>query len=83
MRAQPQASHYIDGAYVEDAAGAEIACVYAASGETVARLHAATPAVIERAMAAAVRAQADWAARPPVERPVSQRSGPERHPQQP
>ncbi len=50
MRAQPQASHFIDGAYVEDTAGAVIDCVYAASGEVIARLHEATPALIERAL---------------------------------
>ena len=68
MRAQPQASHFIDGAYVEDTAGAVIDCVYAASGEVIARLHEATPALIERALASAARAQVDWAALKPVVR---------------
>ncbi|MCC5970643.1 MAG: betaine-aldehyde dehydrogenase [Pararhodobacter sp.] len=68
MRAQPQASHFIDGAYVEDSAGAPIDVVYAASGETIARLHEATPAVIDCALAAAARAQRDWARLMPVER---------------
>ncbi|MFN4098705.1 MAG: betaine-aldehyde dehydrogenase [Pararhodobacter sp.] len=68
MRAQPTASHFIDGAYVDDSAGAVIECVYAASGEVIARLHEATPALIERALAAAARAQVDWAALKPVER---------------
>ncbi|WP_127105634.1 betaine-aldehyde dehydrogenase [Pararhodobacter zhoushanensis] len=68
MRAQPTASHFIDGEYVEDTTGAPIECVYAATGEIVARLHEATPALIDRALAAAARAQADWAALRPVER---------------
>lgn len=68
MDAQPTASHFIDGAYVEDTAGAPIDVVYAATGEVIARLHEATPALIERALAAARRAQGEWAALKPVER---------------
>lgn len=68
MRAQPRGSHFIDGAYVDDPSGAVIDCVYAASGEVIARLHEATPALIERALASADRAQTDWGALRPVER---------------
>ncbi|MGX1098572.1 betaine-aldehyde dehydrogenase [Amorphus sp. MBR-141] len=68
MRAQPTASHFVDGAYLEDADGKPFESVYAATGETIAKLHAATPAVIEKAMASAARAQAEWAAMMPVER---------------
>lgn len=68
MRAQPKASHFIDGAYVEDSAGAPMDVVYAATGETIARLHEATPALIDRALAAAMRAQREWAVLKPVER---------------
>ena len=68
MRAQPKASHFIDGAYVEDAAGDPFDCVYPATGEVIAKLHAATPAVIDQAVAAATRAQKDWATWRPVER---------------
>lgn len=68
MKAQPTASHFIDGAYVEDNAGAPIDVVYAASGETIARLHEATPDIIDRALASARRAQGDWARLMPVER---------------
>ena len=45
MRAQPAASHWIAGAPFEDAAGAAFDVRYPATGETIARLHAATPAV--------------------------------------
>jgi betaine-aldehyde dehydrogenase len=68
MRAQPTASHFIDGAYVEDTAGAVIDVIYPATGEVIARVREATPAVIEAALAAAKRAQVEWAARKPVER---------------
>lgn len=64
----PPASHFIDGAPVEDAAGRPFASFFPGDGSALARLHAATPAVIEQAVAAAARAQADWAALAPVER---------------
>lgn len=68
MIAQAKASHFVDGAYLEDTAGAVIEVVYPATGEVIARLHEATPAVIEAALASAARAQASWAALRPVER---------------
>jgi delta 1-pyrroline-5-carboxylate dehydrogenase len=60
--AQPKASHFIGGDYVEDTAGDPIEVIYAATGETIARLHAATPAIVEKALASAKAAEADWAA---------------------
>lgn len=68
MRAQPQASHFVDGRYVEDTAGEAFESVFSATGEVIARLHAATDAVIEEAVASSRRAQKEWAARAPVER---------------
>ena len=68
MKAQPKASHFVDGAYLEDTAGAVIEVIYPATGEVIARLHEATPAVVEAALASATRAQAAWAATRPVER---------------
>ena len=68
MRAQPPASHFIDGEYVEDASGEAFECLYPATGEVIARLHAATPGLIERAVASAAHAQQEWAALAPVER---------------
>ena len=65
---QPPASHFIDGAYVEDTAGTPIPVIYPATGEVIASVHAATPAVVDRALAAAARAQGDWARLRPVER---------------
>lgn len=65
---QPTASHFIDGAYVEDSAGEQIEVIHPASGAVIARLHAATPAVIEQAVTSALRAQAEWARVPGTER---------------
>lgn len=66
--AQPVASHFVDGAYVEDTAGTPIPVIYPATGETIATVHAATPAIVDRALAAAARAQVAWAATDPTER---------------
>ncbi len=68
MRAQPTASHFIAGAYVDDPAGAEIVSRYPATGEVIARLNAATAATVDRAVAAATEAQKAWAALPGRER---------------
>jgi betaine-aldehyde dehydrogenase len=68
MHAQPTASHFIDGAYVEDTNGAEITCIYPATAKPIATLHAATPAIIEQALASAERGQKIWAAMTGTER---------------
>jgi betaine-aldehyde dehydrogenase len=68
MKAQPHASHFIDGAYVEDTAGTVIESIYPATGEVIARLHAATPEIVEQAVASAKRAQKEWAAFGPAQR---------------
>ncbi|MCO6186756.1 betaine-aldehyde dehydrogenase [Rhizobium sp. L1K21] len=68
MKAQPKASHFIDGDYVEDTAGTVIECVYPATGEVIARLHAATPAIVEKAVASAKAAQTEWAKMSPTAR---------------
>ncbi|PYF10257.1 betaine aldehyde dehydrogenase [Rhodobacter viridis] len=68
MRAQPEASHFVNGNWVEDAAGAEIEVIFPGTGEVIAILHEATPAVIEEALAGAQAAQRAWAALKPVER---------------
>lgn len=57
---QPQASHFVDGQYLEDSAGEVIEVVYPATGAVIAKVHAATPAVIERAIESGRRAQAEW-----------------------
>ena len=65
---QPTASHFVNGAYLEDTAGEAIPVIFPATGEEIARVHAATPAVVEAAMAAAKAAQTQWAALMGVER---------------
>lgn len=68
MTAQPKASHFIDGEWVEDTAGGVIDVIYPGTGESIAKLHEATPDIIGRALASAMAAQKAWAARRPVER---------------
>ncbi|TIT17152.1 MAG: betaine-aldehyde dehydrogenase, partial [Mesorhizobium sp.] len=50
MRAQPTASHYVNGRYIEDEGGAPLPVIYPATGETIATLHSATPNVLELAI---------------------------------
>lgn len=68
MKFQPSASHFIDGEYVEDSAGTPIDVIYPATGEVIARLHSATPQIIEQALTSANRAQMAWAAMTGTER---------------
>jgi betaine-aldehyde dehydrogenase len=68
MIAQPKASHFVDGAYLEDVGGAVIDVIYPATGAVIARVHEATPAVVEAALASATRAQTAWAAMKPIDR---------------
>ncbi len=65
---QPQASHFIDGAYVEDTDGTPIPVIYPATGEKIATVYAATPAIVEQAITSARNAQATWAAMTGTER---------------
>jgi betaine-aldehyde dehydrogenase len=68
MIAQPNASHFVNGCWMEDSDGALIEVINPATGEVIAALHEATPAVIDAALAAATQAQKDWATRKPIER---------------
>ncbi len=68
MRDQPPASHHVDGRPLEDAAGAALEVRYPATGETIARLHAATPAVVEASVEAAARAFETWRGLAPAAR---------------
>lgn len=68
MTAQPKASHYINGRFVEDEGGTALPVIYPATGETIATLHSATPNVVELAVEAARAAQPAWARLKPVER---------------
>ena len=66
--AQPKASHFIDGQYVEDTSGKPLDVIFPATGEVIAKLFGATPAIIDQALNAAKRAQKEWAALAPVAR---------------
>jgi betaine-aldehyde dehydrogenase len=68
MKFQPKASHFINGEYVEDTNGAPIDVIYPATGEVIARLHSATPEVVNKALNSAKLAQAEWAAMSGTER---------------
>jgi betaine-aldehyde dehydrogenase len=57
---QPKASHFIGGEYIEDTAGKPIEVIYPHTGEVIATVHSATPAIVERALASAKAAQAEW-----------------------
>ncbi len=65
---QPAGSHFINGAYVDDTAGEKIEVIYPHTGEVIATLHAATPAIIEQALASAKAAQTEWGALSGTER---------------
>lgn len=58
---QPTASHYVNGAYLEDASGDEIAVIYPADGSRIGTVHAATQSVIDSALEAAREGQRKWA----------------------
>ncbi|SPH22112.1 NAD/NADP-dependent betaine aldehyde dehydrogenase [Ascidiaceihabitans donghaensis] len=68
MQTQPKASHFINGEYVEDTAGTPIEVIYAATGEKIAQVHSATPAIVEQALDAARAAWPAWAAMSGTER---------------
>lgn len=65
---QPTASHFVNGTYLEDTAGTPIPVIFPATGEQIALVHAASPAVVEAALASAKAALPAWAAMMGVER---------------
>lgn len=68
MKFQPAGSHFVNGRYVEDTAGAVIDVIYPATGEVIAQVHEATEAVIEDAITSGLAAQKAWAAMSGTER---------------
>ncbi|MEM1373961.1 MAG: betaine-aldehyde dehydrogenase [Pseudomonadota bacterium] len=65
---RPTASHFVNGAFLEDSAGEVIEIVYPATGKKIGQVHAATPAVVNAALDAAKAAQPAWAALTGTER---------------
>ncbi len=68
MIAQPTASHFVNGTYVEDKTGKPLDVIYPATGEVIANLHEASPNLVDRTIAQALAAQKDWAAMSGTER---------------
>ena len=68
LNAQPKASHFINGTYVEDKNGVAFDSLHPATGEVIATVHGATDAIIAQAVDAAKTAQKAWAKTPGVER---------------
>lgn len=68
MRAQPKASHYVGGTYLESETGAPFSSLYPATGEVIAEIRSADDEVIAAAIAAAKKGQKVWAATAPAER---------------
>ena len=68
MRAQPPASHFIDGEPFETVDGTRLQSFYPATGEVIATLNTATSETVNAAVAAARAAQKTWAATPAMER---------------
>ena len=65
---QPLGSHFVNGQFLEDDSGDLIEVRYPATGEIIARVHAATPAILEQAITSGRAAQAKWAALSGTER---------------
>ena len=55
MRCHPPSSHFIGGKPFEDASGTILESRYTATGEVIARIHAATEATVDHAVQAAER----------------------------
>lgn len=64
---QPAGSHFIAGTYRSET-GEEIVSIYPASGQPVARVHAAGASLVDEAIGAARDAQSGWAATSAAER---------------
>ena len=68
MNTQPIASHFINGAYIEDIQGQPIDVIYPATGDVIARVYSATPDIIQRAIESAIQAQIAWSSMSGTER---------------
>ncbi|MEM9206740.1 MAG: betaine-aldehyde dehydrogenase [Pseudomonadota bacterium] len=68
MNAQPTASHFVNGAYLDDTSGTPMDVIFPATAEKIAIVYAATPAIIEQAILAAVNAQEAWGDKSGTER---------------
>ncbi len=60
MEAQPAGSHFVGGRYRDETDARQIESIYPATGEVVARVGAASSALVDDAVATARAAQAEW-----------------------
>ena len=65
---QPSASHFIAGQFRETPHGQEIVSIYPATGQPIARVHAADAATVDAAVEAAIEAQKIWGRKSGAER---------------
>ena len=68
MKMQPKASHFVAGEYIDDPDGEPLDVIYPATGEVIARIHSASPAIIELALKSAAEARPVWEALSGTER---------------
>lgn len=68
MSYRPQASHFINGQYVDDTDGEPFDVIYPHTGEVIATLHIATAAIVDAALDSAKAAQKEWTALSGTER---------------
>ncbi|WP_068318813.1 betaine-aldehyde dehydrogenase [Polycladidibacter hongkongensis] len=68
MQAQPTASHFIGGKYIEDTSGALIESRYPATNEVIAQVHAGTEAIVAQAIEAADTGFQQWRTSTPAQR---------------
>ena len=57
---QPEASHFVNGRYMDDETVTPLPVIYPATGEAIAQ-YEATPDVLDAAISAAQAAQTEWA----------------------
>ncbi|MCV3243957.1 betaine-aldehyde dehydrogenase [Mesorhizobium robiniae] len=60
MKYQPEASHFINGAYLDDTSGKPIEVIYPGSGKVIATLHSATHTIVEEALRGGDAAKVIW-----------------------
>lgn len=65
---QPVASHFVGGEFVDDANGESFASICPSTGEVIATLNTASDELVNRCVAVAATAQAEWAAMSGAER---------------
>ena len=68
MLGQPDGSHFIAGRYCDEPGADTFDSIHPATGEVIATIGIASPALVDEAVEAALRAQADWGRLPAAAR---------------